>query len=376
MRQLPRMTRRALLALLPALLLATLAAPARAGITVTDLTGHRIQLEQPARRLLISDGRFLLALSLLHPRPVSLLAAWPRDIHRIGPDVYAQLQAAEPALATLPAVAESEKVQSVEQILATRPDLAVFPLGANLPPEQRAAIEAAGIPVLTIDFFTHPLANVNPSLRLLGQVIGADDQAERLIAFREAHLKRISDAVAGLPASARPKVFLEPHAGMTEECCPSPGNGNIGEYIEFVGGRNIGRAAIPTATGRLSLEYILTQAPEVYIATGGPHMARRQGVVLGPGFTAEQARASLARILTRPGFADLPAVRHGRVHALAHQMLNSPLDILALEELAKAIHPDLFESINLDQTKQTIEADFSTTKINGLFWIDPPIGGM
>jgi len=344
--------------------------PAAAGITVTDLSGHTVTLEKPARRLLITDGRFLMALSLIHPRPVSLLAAWPRDIHRIGPDAYDQLRAAEPALETLPVVAESGAVQSAEQILAARPDVAVFPLDANLPPEQRAVIEAAGIPVLIIDFFTHPLANVNPSLRLLGQIIGASDQAERLIAFREAHMRRIAEAVAALPASDRPTVFLEPHAGITEDCCLSPGNGNIGEYIDFVGGLNIGRAAIPSAAGHLSLEYILTRAPEVYIATGGTHMVSRNGVVLGPGFTAEQARASLARIVHRPGFPDLPAVRNGRAYGLSHQLLNSPLDILALEVLAKAIHPALFHDLDVDQTKAEIEERFSITTLDGLYWTD------
>jgi len=343
---------------------------ARAEITVTDLTGHTITLEQPARRILINDGRFLMALSLIHPDPVSLLAAWPHDVHRIGPDAYAQFRATSPEIETLPAVAANGVTQSVEQILAARPDLAVFRLGSHLTDAQRASVEAAGIPVMVIDFFIHPLKNVTPSLRLLGQVTGATAQTERFIAFRQAQLRTIADRLADLPDSERPRVFLEPHAGITEDCCTSPGNGNIGDYIAFAGGDNIGRSAIPGAAGRLHLEYIITRAPEVYIATGGPHMEHRGGVVLGPGYTAEAARESLVRVLARPGFSELPAVRDGRVYGLSHQLMNSPLDILALGVLAKALHPALFADLDLDATKAHIEEAFSVIDMEGVYWTD------
>lgn len=77
------------------------ATTARAEISATDVTGRQIVLKEPARRILIDDGRYLIALSLLHPDPVSVLAAWPRDINRIGPAVYAQYAEKFPALETL-----------------------------------------------------------------------------------------------------------------------------------------------------------------------------------------------------------------------------------------------------------------------------------
>ncbi|MBB4267768.1 ABC transporter substrate-binding protein [Roseospira visakhapatnamensis] len=341
---------------------------ARAEVTLTDVTGRQITLDQPARRLLITDGRFLVALSLIHPDPVSLLAAWPHDIDHIGPDTYTQLRATSPAIASLPKVAGSARVQSVEQILAVRPDLAVFPLGSSLSDEQRASIEAAGIPVLVLDFFTYPLKNVDRSLRLLGHATGSTARAERFIAFRRERMRVIAERVAHLPEEARPAVFLEPHAGLSEDCCASPGNGRIGEYIDFVGGDNIGRDAIPSPAGWLSLEYVITRAPEVYIATGGPHMERRGGLVLGSGFSDSQARASLAHLVSRPGFADLPAVLNGRAHGLSHQLLNSPLDIMALEYLAKSIHPTVFRDINPDETRAFISELSAVTSMDGVFW--------
>ncbi|MDY0241563.1 MAG: ABC transporter substrate-binding protein [Rhodospirillaceae bacterium] len=361
-----------------AALILTMLGPAGAQppIHLTDLAGHEVVLKAPAQRILIADGRFLIALALIHPDPGSLLSAWPHDIDRIGPDGYEQLRQRSPGLAALPKTAISAAAQSVEQILAVNPDLAIFSLDSRLSAEERARIEAAGIPVLMIDFFIHPLAHVGPSLRLLGQATGRADQAEAFIAFRQAHLDILAKRLEGLADRDRPSVFLEPHAGISEECCTSPGNGNIGDYIGLAGGDNIGREVIPTAAGRLNLEYVIARAPSVYIATGGPYMERRGGVVLGPGFTPERARDSLVRAVGRRGFAELPAVRDKRAYGLSHQLLNSPLDILAAEMLAKAIHPERFADLDPGRTLDAINRDFLAFTLHGVYWTSLADGGL
>lgn len=349
-----------------ALTLLGTALPAHAGIALTDLDGRQLVLEEPARHILIADGRILLALALLHPEPGSLLAAWPHDVDHIGPDAYDQFVGQTPSIAALPKVAVSSSPQSVERIVAAKPDLAIFPQHGQLTPEQRDSIEAAGIPVMTVDFFVHPLANLAPSLRLLARAIGSEARAEAFITFRQTHMDAIR---AKLGTSGRPRVYLEPHAGISEECCASPGAGNIGDYVAFAGGDNIGAAVIPTAVGKLSFEYVLTRAPEVYVATGGPYLARKGGMVLGPGYTVQTAREALARMVARPGYDKIPAVATGKAYGLSHQLLNSPLDVLALDILAHAIHPDLFPAGVIDATVQAINRDFLAIRLNGVYWV-------
>ncbi len=109
---------------------------ARADIAVTDLTGHRIRLAQPAQRILITDGRFLMALALIDGDPVSRLVAWPHDIDHIGPETYGRFRTKFPAIETLKQVSGAAATQSVEQIVAVKPDVAIFPLAAHLSDEQ------------------------------------------------------------------------------------------------------------------------------------------------------------------------------------------------------------------------------------------------
>ncbi len=180
----------------------------------------------------------------------------------------------------------------MESVLAAAPDVAVVSAGTGPSEEQVALLDAAGIPVVFIDFFVSPFENLEPSLRILGELMGSSAEAEDYIAFRAAHLDRIADSVARIADDRRPTVFLEAHAGMTTDCCNSVGAGNVGAYIDVVGGRNIGADLLLRAAGQISLEYVISCDPDIYIATGGPHLAQAGGLVLGAAQTPESARES------------------------------------------------------------------------------------
>ncbi len=346
-----------------------LASGMAAAAKIVDLSGRTVSVATPVNSIAIDDGRFLVALALLHDDPARLLAAWPRDIHRIGQSFYDALLKNSPALASVPQISSSAGTFSLEALLAVAPGAAVFSLGRGPTQAQVQVIESVGIPVLFIDFFTHPLENQARSLRILGQLTGAEERAGAYIAFRDRHLQAIAQRVATIPADQRPTVFLEAHAGISDDCCFSPGNGNIGEYIDFVGGHNIGADVIQGASGKLSLEYVISRDPDVYIATGGPSLKGKGGLVLGPGMDAERARKTLARVAARAGIAELSAVKSGNVHGLSHLLLNSPLDIVAIEMLARWIHPNLFADLDPQATLAEIERRFLGVPYDGTHWI-------
>lgn len=360
----------AALRLLPTVLavLLSLTATAFAQITVTDVTGRTVTLEKPAHRLLVDDGRYLIALSLLHPDPVSLLTAWPKDINRIGPAVYRRYVEKFPDIEKLHQVASSAQQFSVEQVLAAEPDLAVFSLNSKPSDAEIATIEAAGIPVVVIDFFNDPLDNLEPGLRLLAAVVGRSQQAEEFIAFRRARMDAVTARLAS--AKTRPTVFFEAHAARTADCCASPGNGNIGKYIAFAGGENIGSAVIKGPVGTLNLEYVIETDPDVYIVSGGPQMEGTNGLLIGPGYEESVIRQTLERVVSRRGISELKAVAQGHVHGLAHQLLNSPLDILTVQALARWIYPELFGDLDLDATRREINERFLAVPLDGISWID------
>lgn len=343
---------------------------AQARMSVTDVRGRKVQVPVPAKRILIDDGRFLVALSLIQRDPSASVAAWPHDTARIGVELWGELRSGFPSLASLPVVPSSAAPFSVERVLSVRPDVAVFSLGRGPTDAEIGQLQRAGVPVVFIDFFQKPLTNMEPSLRLLGTLTGSALKASEFIEFRRSHLEHIRGVLAANKSVPRPKVLLEAHAGSSPECCFAPGRGNIGDYLSLAGGVNIGASVIPGASGRINPEYIIAQNPEVYVATGGPHLAAVGGVVVGPEFTPDETRAALRRMISRPGFGRLRAVRSNRVHALSHQLLNSPLDILAVEALAVWLHPDLFADLDPAKTLKELNQRFLAIPLSGPWWVN------
>lgn len=337
---------------------------------LTDLRDRALKVTAPVSKLSIDDSRFLIALSLIHPDPVSLLAAWAGDVNRLSPEIYAAYLAKSPELADLPKTPSSAAAFNVEAVLGAQPGIALVSLDSGPTDAQTAQLEQAGVPVAYIDFFQHPFENQARSLSLLGKLIGREEQAEAYNRFRAERLKVISDRVATLSDADKPTVFLEAHAGNGPDCCNSVGAGNIGDYLTFVGGRNIGADVLKQPSGKLNLEYVVERDPDIYIATGGPHLERVGGFVVGPKYDAATSRAALSKVAARRGVSTLKAIREQRVHGLSHQLVNSPIDIVATEVLAKWIQPELFADLAPKATLATINERFLAVPYQGDYWID------
>jgi iron complex transport system substrate-binding protein len=208
---------------------------------------------------------------------------------------------------------------------------------------------------------------------VLGGVLGRRTEAEAYIAFYEAEMVRVTRR---LPkgGEATPTVFIENRVGLSDECCATMANGMMGRFVDHAGGRNIARDLIPGSHGTLSLEYLLTRQPDVYIGTaiGAAEGAGRTPtrIVLGAGVSAETARASLARALQRRGIAELQAVRRGRAHAIWHHFYNSPLNVVAVQVIAKWLYPERYADLDPAATLRTLYARFQPVPLSGVYWID------
>lgn len=360
--------------LIPILLaLGMLATPAAAEpVTVTDLAGRMVTLPGPAKRIVLAQGRQLNGLGLLHPDPISLLAGWGSDHKRQNPDAYARYAAKFPAIETVPTVGDggTQDGFSFEKAVSLAPDLVI--LSQSLAGTRRgpgdlvARFEAAGITVAVVDFYLQPLRDTVPSLRVLGKLIGREEQAEAYIRFYEARRAVLASRVRD---AERPSVFMHAHAGGFD-CCQSPGKGTFDEFITLAGGRNIAASILPGATGQISLEQLLAADPAIYVATGGVHLARRGGLVLGLGISPEEGLRSFATLLASPGISALSAVRNGRAYGLWQLFNDTPLHIVAIEALAKWIHPERFADLDPQATLNEISTRFSAIPLEGTLWID------
>jgi iron complex transport system substrate-binding protein len=252
---------------------------------------------------------------------------------------------------------------------ALKPDLVVLGIGQAKPPNEIVRqLETGGVPVMVTDFFINPFDNTLPSVRMLGKAIGRPERAKSFADFYRSHMTRISGRLAQAKPS-RPKILFETHAGMAE-CCFAPGRGSINRFVEVAGGHNIGADVLPGPAGQLSAEYILAQDPSIYIATGGSHLEKRGGLVIGPGYTAMMVKERLEKLIARPTVSGIAAIRDGQVHGIFHNLITTPLNILATENLAKWAHPRLFNDLDPSQTMKELNEHFLAVPLEGIYWID------
>jgi len=355
------------------------ASSAAAGpIVLRDIAGREVVLPRPARRVVLTQARYLPVLGLIHPDPVGLLAGWSDELKASYANDYQAYRRRFPAIDDVPVVGKHRAdTFSVEKAMALRPDLVILTaafagLATGADPRSAPLIrhfEDAGIPVLVVDFFMRPLENTEPSIRLLGRALGRQEQAEAFIAFYREHMDRIAARIAAADPP-RPAVLVHAHAGATP-CCNSPGLGTFNDMIGLAGGSNIGADVLKRATGQLGFEYVNRRDPAVYVATGtGAASGARAGLAIGAGVDEEAARASLRAIVAAPELAALSAVSSGKAHGIWHGFNDSPLHMVFIEALAGWLHPGLFADVSARATLDEINRRFAAVPYEGTFLVD------
>lgn len=349
-------------------------ATAKAEIILQDAAGREVQLAKPATRIVTNESLLLLSLALIDPVPVARLAGWAAP-QRFDKGMYQDFKQQFPQIDAIPVVGGVMPANSsVEAILSVQPDLFVISIWQPGWENIVERVEAAGVPVI---FFDGPENAARGSavasafsIMLLGKAIGRDKQAKDFADFVNARYAFVAERlkmITGKP-EAMPTVLIDAHA--VDVCCASPGLDNrITQYLTLAGGNNIGSDVIAGYDGLLSPEYVLSIDPDIYIATGGPHLAGQNGLVIGGDMDEKAARASLRAITQRSIRSELTAIREGRAFAVSHQFSNSALNVLVFERFAKWIHPALFEDLDPKATLAEINHRFMAVPITGTFWV-------
>ncbi|MGL4485676.1 MAG: ABC transporter substrate-binding protein [Yersinia sp. (in: enterobacteria)] len=344
--------------------------------TVIDMAGRSVTIPAKVDRILLGEGRLFYAVSLLEgKKPFDRIVGWQGDFRKLDTQTYAIYQARFPQIDNIPLIGNTTADSiSPEKVLTLNPDIAIFGLSGHGPGKNSELVnqlEKAGVPVVFVDFRTSPLKNTLPSMRVLGKVLHREQQAENYINFYQDHVRQITDITNKIPQDKKPSVFIELHAGSSEECCGSAGKGNMGDFIDQAGGNNVAKNLLPGALGTVNLEKVLVANPDIYIASGGKAPdSQAPGIVLGAQVTPEQAQTSLQKVLNRKGINTLSAVNDGRSYAIWHNYYNSPYNLLAIQSFAKWFYPEQFVSLDPKRTMDDLYSQFLAVEPSGTYWIE------
>lgn len=348
-------------------------------LTVTDVAGRTVDIPDKVDHVLLGEGRMLYSVAMMEgDQPFKRIVGWQGELSTVDRPGYAAFKAKFPQIDQLPTIGTtSEASVSPEKVLALHPDIAIFGIAGHGPGVKNELVEQlqqAGVPVVFIDFRQHPLQNTIPSLRLIGQALHREKQAQAYIDFYQQHLKRVEEVVNKVPLDQRPTVFIEMLAGYNKGgavCCHTAGNGNMGDFIQAAGGNNIAAKLLPGPIGDINLEKLISADPKFYLVDGTrDNSSTEAGLKVGAGISEAQSRASLEPLVAREGISTLTAVQEGRVHGIWHNFYDSPYNILAIEAMAKWFYPEQFKDLDPNKTLAELQQRFLPVDISGTYWVD------
>ncbi|MBW9074864.1 ABC transporter substrate-binding protein [Agrobacterium deltaense] len=348
-------------------LLSSLAFPVLADMVIKDLRDREVTIREPARRILLGFN-YEDYIAVAGPEAmgrVVVLSLTPWKDWR--PEQYAAYVKAIPSISSLIDVGDTETgTFSVEKAIAARADLAILAawqydtLGANA-----AQLEAAGIPVVVIDYNAQTVEKHVRSTLLLGQVTGQGERAKKLAEGYRAAMDDILARAAKAGPSSK-KIYVELGKKGPDEIGNTYGKGMWGGVIDMLGGVNIAKGQIEN-WGPLSPEYTLAAKPDIVVITGSEWIGSPAAVLLGFGAGKTLANERLGAYLKRPGWADLPAIKNGEVHAIYHGGTRTLSDFVYVQYLAKLLYPDAFRDIDPGQEIDRFYKKWLPVRAEGVF---------
>jgi len=208
---------------------------------------------------------------------------------------------------------------SIERIVELNPDL-VLTDGHS---ENIRQLDALGITYMVID--PTDIDAIFEDIELLGRVTGTEGKAEAVIEDMRERMSYVSDRVKGSPSIR--VLYIIDATDLNYPWTAGPGS-FVDSLIAMAGGENIAAKA-PAPWVQLSIEEIVSSDPEVIILPA-KH---------GTAFTAPEV------LKAHPAWRETMAVKQDRIYIIDADLVDrsGPRIVQGLEEMARIIHPELFE---------------------------------
>ncbi len=278
--------------------------PATPKLEVTDEAGRRVNVPQPVRRIVS-----------LAPSLTETVYALGAQERLVGVTDYCDYP---PEAQMKPKVGGTIN-PNLEQVVALRPDLVLATRALNRR-ETVEALEHLGIAAYATD--PRSVQGVLVSTARLAEVIGAGERGEALAANLRARLAELKRLLSGRPA--RRVLFV-----VWSDPLVSIGRGTfLADALRWAGAESVVDSSQDWP--RLALEEVVHLQPE-YLVFASSH--------------SEEVERDFEALRERPGWRNLEAVRQRRMAVISDAVNRpSPRLVDAIEQLARQLHPDAFET--------------------------------
>lgn len=213
---------------------------------------------------------------------------------------------------------------NVEKIISLKPDLVLaHASSAHNSQEGLKQLKDAGINVFVVED-AQSFDKVYDSIQTIGKITGTSDKAEDIVAEMKTKLADIQEKGKTIPDDQKVSVFVEVN--------PAPqiyttGKGTfMDEMLTIIGAKNA--AGDQEGWPQMTEEAVVKLNPDVIVTTYGYYVDK-----------------AVDQVLARKGWENVSAVKNKRVYDVHSDLVSRPGPRLVegVEELAKAIYPDVYK---------------------------------
>ncbi len=306
---------------------------------VVDAADHRVRVACPIKRIVALNEDCLEVLRLLDAS--SLVVGVDNRVSE-EPLFWAHLK-------ELPSVGRWNE-PSYEKIATLHPDLVIC--YRNRPGyELENKLKPLGIQVLRLDFYK--MSTMAEEIQILAKILGKEKEANNFLNWYRKKLSSIQKILRC--TTNKPMVYLESYSDYH---ALGPGSG--GFEMGVLAGGNIITSAFSITYPEVTSEWILSINPDVivkavsvsdaYVATSG-----------------ESLKKIWKRIVSRPGWDQMRAVRKHRVYVMASDICAGPRAIVGIAYMARWFHPEVAAKVDPLKIHHEYLEQFQHVKYRGSY---------
>lgn len=316
-------------------------------VRVTDALGRSVSIQTPVRRIVVLPSDALEIIRILDAESCVVgVNDSVKDFGEYWPELNKRTSVGHPF------------IPNYERIVSLSPDL-VLAYGWRPGPELEDTLTPLGIQVLRMDFYR--MSTLAGEVRDLGRILGKPNQAcayetwyLHWLSFLEKSLKR---------CGKKPRVYME---GYGEFAALGPTSG--GYEMGTRAGGDVVSASFPIQNPSASNEFIMSQDPDMIVKMVS---GRGQYSAAVPHLLNEAKN----RMISRPGWRSLSAVRQGRLLALSADIGPGPRGIIGVLHMAKMFYPDEFMDLDVGKAHREYMEMFQGVPYQGVYVCTLNAGG-
>ena len=281
--------------------------------TVTDDTGVTLQFTEKPKRIVsysISTDEILMA--LVEPERIAALSRLVDD-----PGVSSIVKEAKQ-------IPNRVQGQSVEGVLAFKPDLVIIP--DFHPPEMLQSARELGLKVYIYKTPSN-VEGVKRSIRQLAALTGEKEKGEEVIAKMDAKINEVQQRIATIPKDKRKRVIQL----RSEGAFYAPDN-SFGDVCRYAGVSDATMGLHYPSAMEITQEKIVELNPDIIFVPDWDYDGKHE--IFG-----EQQK-----IMNNPSYQGMKAVQEGRVYRISGALVLTVSQYIAdaIEEVAGMSYPELF----------------------------------